>query len=52
MPEPIGFRCKACGEGFVEQVLTDEEKARLRRENKKGGPITCPNCGSRDVHRV
>jgi DNA-directed RNA polymerase subunit RPC12/RpoP len=52
MPIPVGFRCKTCGEGFIELILTEDEKEKLKLENKRGGPIQCKTCGSFDVERV
>jgi DNA-directed RNA polymerase subunit RPC12/RpoP len=52
MPVVVGFRCRTCGEGFIEPVLTENEKEQLRRENKRGSSIQCKKCGSFDVERV
>lgn len=52
MSEQVGFRCLACGNGFVIDVLSEREAEERRRLRLPVGPVSCPQCDSTKVERV
>lgn len=45
------FRCQNCGEKFVTEVLTEEERIDARLKNQPTSPIHCPKCNRTDVRQ-
>lgn len=51
MTESVRYRCLNCGNRFIVEVLTEEEREEARRKNTPTSPITCPECHRTDVDR-
>lgn len=45
VPQTKRFRCLNCGERFLEEILSEEEKQEARRQRRKTYAIACPRCG-------
>lgn len=52
MSELVGFRCRACDNGFVIELLTRSEVEERQRKRLPLSPVRCPQCGSDRVERT